>query len=528
MSSTALPPEPGAAPPPVVPPPVAPPSVVPRGGGKATEAILAKTARGAGWVVGWRLSSRLLGFVSTLLLARILTPSDFGVVAIAMSFVQAIETLSFLGVEEALVREKAPSRAMYDTGFTLNVIRNVTMALLLCAGAIPSAQFFAEPRLANVLFALAAGVAAIGFVNIGTVEYRRDFAFVMEFRMQILPRLISVALMLVVAFGLRSYWALVVGVVSMRVTAVMASYMMHPYRPRLSLRVWRSLLGYSLWTWAQTTAVVVRDRSNMFIIGRLLGPQFVGIYSVGADIALMPSTELVAPLARVAFSGFAANRNGEGDAAHTYLRVVASMALLTMPMGFGLSLTADAVVRLAFGPGWEAAIPVMRVLGVTGAVMVCAYLGSTLFFAHSQMSTCFKVTCAAALARMALLVVLIPIYGLTGAALATAASLAVETLCYVVLIARHYGLPPSALLRETWRCFAATGAMAAVLWAAGLGWTPAVGSFSVVATRLAAAVALGAVVYCAVLLGTWLASGRPAGAEADWLRVVRRAVPGRA
>ena len=107
-----------------------------------TESILAKTARGAGWVIGWRLVTRSLGLISTLFLVRLLHPADFGLVTLAMSFGQAIDSLSSLGVEEAVIREKHPTRDLYDSAFTINVIRGFATAVVVALAAWPP---FASP-----------------------------------------------------------------------------------------------------------------------------------------------------------------------------------------------------------------------------------------------------------------------------------------------------------------------------------------------------------------------------------------------
>src|SRR5580692_3988832 len=176
----------------------------------ASGSLLLRTAQGTGWVIGWRMATRLLGVISTLTLVRLLLPSDFGLVALSASFAQSIEAFSVLGVEDAVVRERAPTRDVYDTGFTINVLRSVTTAVIILALAVPAGSFFAEPRLTNILAALAAGTLLDGFTNIGIVDFRRDFAFGKEFQLWILPRLIAIIATLATAFLWRSYWALVV------------------------------------------------------------------------------------------------------------------------------------------------------------------------------------------------------------------------------------------------------------------------------------------------------------------------------
>jgi len=212
--------------------------------------VLLKTGEGTGWVIGWRMVTRLLGVISTLTLVRLLLPTDFGLVALSTSFQQSIEAFALLGVEDAVVREKAPTRDIYDTGFTVNALRSAVSAAVILMLAQPAGQFFAEARLTNILIALALGTLLDGFANIGTVDFRRELTFSKEFQLWLLPRLIGIILTLAVAVIWRSYWALVAGILASRILRVAFSYRMHPYRPRFTVRAWRRLIGYSTWSGA--------------------------------------------------------------------------------------------------------------------------------------------------------------------------------------------------------------------------------------------------------------------------------------
>ncbi len=107
-----------------------------------TNSILARTALSAGWVIGWRMATRMLGLASTLLLVRILLPEDFGVVALGAAFAQTVDAMSALGTDDALIREREPTRALYDTAFTLNAMRGVLTGIVVAAAAWPTAVFF--------------------------------------------------------------------------------------------------------------------------------------------------------------------------------------------------------------------------------------------------------------------------------------------------------------------------------------------------------------------------------------------------
>ncbi len=479
--------------------------------------ILAKTARGAGWVVAWRMMTRALGLLSTLVLVRLLAPADFGLIALASSFSVSIEAFSWIGIEEGVIRHKAPTPALLDTAFTLSILRGAAVFAVIAAAAYPAARFFGDPRLLWVLIALGGTAFIETFINVGTIEFRRDFSFHREFQLYLLPRIVSILIAIGSASLLRTYWALVAGIVSNQALRVLFSYTMHPYRPRLRLSAWREMASYSAWNSVIAGAGALRDRVDTIMIGRAMSPASVGFYAVGYEIAGLPVTELIAPLTRAAFAGFAAAWREEVASGETWLRLVSAMALLTFPAGVGMSAVAQPLIGLAFGPGWEQSVPIVQMLGIALCLTVFGMVGQTLFLAQGHMRTSLAITVGATALRVLLLLALIPRFGLSGAAAAAASGLAVENVLSGLWAMRRLHLSPVRdLLPQIWRCVLATAVMAAALWGAGLGWR------EVSLPLLAAAVGLGAVVYGAVLVLLWIACGRPSGPETDlWTLAAR-------
>jgi O-antigen/teichoic acid export membrane protein len=198
------------------------------------------------------------------------------------------------------------------------------------------------------------------------------------------------------------------------------------------------------------------------------------------------------------------------------------MALLTLPAGIGIALIADPLVNLAFGTLWAGAVPLVQVLSLAGTLTVFGMISGTLFSAHGLLRQMFELSVATLILRVALLIFFIDRMGLFGAALAASIAIAVEQSLYVVLTIRHFALRPTDLFRHTWRCLLATAAMAAVLLRSGLGGHTVAPEAGALAQQLVLAVATGAAVYSIVLLAAWIAAGRPAGAETDFLALARR------
>jgi O-antigen/teichoic acid export membrane protein len=464
--------------------------------------------------------SRVLGFANTLILARLLVPGDFGLVAIATGFSQSIQAFSSLGIDEAVIRQKSASRATYDTAFTINLIRGVATAVIVALCSWPMAQFFGDSRLVPVLWALAGCSLVTAFENIGTIEFRREFNFEREFRLLLLPRIASVTVTIVAGLIWRSHWALVAGIATNQILGIGLGYVMHSFRPRLGLSAWRDLAGFSFWSWAIGIATMVRDRVDSLVIGRFLGMAQVGTYSVGAELATLPTYELAAPLARACFPGFAAAARSGTGAEASYLRILASVSLVMLPAAAGIALVAGPATVIALGQGWDGAATVMRIMGFPGSLVALGFVSSTFLSAHGLLRQGFVISLLSMAVRTVAAITLVSQFGLIGAAAAHALTLAFENLSYMVIAFRRFAIPPMDLLRQVWRGALATAAMAIVLLATGLG-----ADIDNPLRSLIEGMATGAAVYLVVLFGLWLACGRPSGGESDLMALVSRVAP---
>jgi O-antigen/teichoic acid export membrane protein len=462
----------------------------------------------------WRLLTRISGLLSTLFLVRLLLPQDFGLITLATSVSQAIDQFSSLGVEEAVIREPNPSRALYDSAFTINVIRGLATSALLAAGAWPVAAFFGDMRLFPVLLVLSAGALIGAFENIGIVDFRRDIAFHREFVLMSVPRLISIGVAISLAYAWHSYWALLCAIQTANVLRTAMGYVMHPFRPRFRLTEWRRIAGFSFWTWLLSLGGLLSDRCPSFVIGRVFNLTQVGVFAVGAEIAALPTTELISPLARAGFSGFA-SAHAKGETGAVFLRMVAATTLVALPAGVGISLVADPIVKLAFGPTWQGATGVVQVLGVALTAAILGYICSALLNAHALLKTMFWIQGAALVVRFGLLLLLVVPFGLTGAAIAVGLATIFEHLLHLVVTLRYLRLPGLALLRATWRSFVGVAVMAGGMVSVGLGWSTVSGDVTAIIEHLSAAVAFGAGLYTATMTVCWVVAGRPEGAERD-------------
>lgn len=325
-------------------------------------------ARGTAWMMLFKLADKCLGLASTLILARLLVPADFGLVALAMAVIAFTQLMGAFGFDSALIQRQDATRVHYDTAWTFNVIVGVSMGCTLAALAVPVARFYDDERLVAILLVLGAGAVVGGFGNIGTVAFRKDLDFRSEFRLMLYKRVATFAVTMLIAFTLRSYWALVLGTLAGGLIGVWISYALHPFRPKLSLAARYDLMHFSKWIFLSNLINFANGRASSFILGSTVGTHGLGTYTIAYEIATMPSTELIAPLNRAVYPAYARLAVAPAKLHERFLEVFGIICLIAIPVSAGLFAIADAAVRVVLGTQWLETIPMIRIFALCGLV----------------------------------------------------------------------------------------------------------------------------------------------------------------
>jgi lipopolysaccharide exporter len=483
--------------------------------------IAHRTALGAAWLVSWRLISRLLGLGNTFLLARLLVPGDFGIVAIATTYVTAFDALSALGTDDMIVRSPNPTRALFDTGFTVAALRGLLNAVLVVVTAPLVARAFDEPRLLPVLLTLAILPVLDGFENIAIAEFRRTLRFDLEFIVYLVPRFVSVATAVAVVLIQRTFWAMVIGIIAGKLCRFILSYYMRPFLPRPTLSAWREFGGYSFWSWAASIVGFIRDRGWTLLLGVMLSATDVGIFNIAAEIAQLPITEMVNPISRAAFAGISASRNAGGDIANSLPRIIGVVLLVTLPAALGISSLAYEIVLIGLGAGWATATLIIAVIGASSPSLVIMTMGNTALAATGNIRYNFFIMTFSAAFALGGAAIGAHYWGLLGVTAVFVTVLTVESVGFLVITMRILGGKVSAIAHQVWRPALASAVMAIVLYASGLGWSSPSGNVTNLMLHTAITALVGAATYSGVLLLLWWVSGMPDSAERFLLDALR-------
>jgi len=474
-----------------------------------------KTIVGAAWLLLWRIVTRSLGFVSTLILARLLLPSDFGLIAMATTFSYGIEAFSQLGLQEALIRRREEGLDLHHTAFTMQVGRALTTGLMIAAAAPAAGWWFSEPRLVTVVLVLAAQTVLNGLENVGIVEYRRAMRFDVQFTLMSVPRLAGFVITVGCALAWRSYWALLAGMLVYSAVRVAMSYWLHPFRPRLRLVRWRELARFSFWTWAAALASLVWDRCDPFVLGPAFGTAKLGLYLMAMQIAWLPMTELVAPAAEALFAAFSRAQKDGAASLHLAPEVAGIVLLGVAPVVLTLSAASGPIVEVLLGSKWVEAWPIVAMLSWAGIFSPFSFICSMALVANGDVRRNFVARVIVSAVKLA---ALLGAVSLTSdpivIAAVTASCVAVESVTFFTFLLHGKG---STRLRQATgnlaRVMLATGFAAVIVNWSGLGWHSGGGSTGVNLTRGFLIAGMSTGVFGLVVLLSWQVAGRPEGAE---------------
>lgn len=467
--------------------------------------------RGTVLVLAGRWADRVLGFVSTLVLARLLTPADFGLVAMAWMVVGILDVFVDIGVNVQMIQKRGAEPDLYHTGFTLRLLQSSVLAFGMVVAAPFAAEYLKEPRLEGLLIILAPCLPLGALTSMGVVIRQKEMSFGPEVILQLVKKVAAIMATVVAAILLESYWALVIGNYVSTVAGVVLSYLLHPYRPKLTLSHVRGMWRHSTALFIQSILGMAAVQIDRITMSRLHSASSLGAYQLAGEIAALPTTELLAPFNKIFLPAFAEAQNDPAQLSRMFVRAMSVSLCMALPASVGLMVLAPSIVQVLLGPKWSEAIPLMQALawaGIAGGLMsTCKALN----YAQARFYTVAGVSALQVASFVAILGGGVLVAGATSPTLIAASKAASVALCTIV----GYGLAiqglPSGtsrrLLVDTWRLALASAVMGGVVGALNANAPDS----AIVA--LLGLVVVGVVVYGGVLYAAWMLCGRPDGPE---------------
>jgi O-antigen/teichoic acid export membrane protein len=484
-----------------------------------------KLARGSLIMISLRALVRLLGLISIVIVARLIPPADIGISALAAAVMVGVEVFHNMGLTVALIRKREVTTNDLNTVWSLSVARGCIKALLIAALAPYAADFFGEPRLTNILYILGATAFCTGFSNTGTVEFHRKLQYSRLFWLRLGSQFAYLLSVIVAAVVLRSYWALIIGIVTERLVGLVLGYLMHEFRPRLAWKPDKKLFAFSMWYWIHGIVSFFSGRSDMFIISRMIGMADLGSYTISKRLANVASAEISGPVAIALRPGYARLSRALKDLRRVYLYAAEGLLLIGIPVVIGLLVATEPLMWVLFGPQWVPAAPLVQILASIGIIRMLLIQNQTLLLQVGAE----RLVVAMAVFRFILLLPSLYVgavnWGLIGAAGAVVLSTLVLWICSQVVVSSRLEIGPGKMLAIVWHPLIAGAAMGLELWSLLEIW-PIGTAMPLAAVKLCAVIAVAAGTYLFLVFLLWIASGRPEGVLSKSLAMLfRRLTP---
>lgn len=330
------------------------------------DALNKKIAIGAGWAVFTRLLVKSLGLISTVILARVLAPEDFGVIAMCMIIMAFLEVFTRFGFDVNIIQRKVVNNDVLNSAWTLKLILGVALSVILISISGGVGFYYQDERLTELTLFLSLLPFINSLQNIGFVLYRKDIDLAKEFPLEFYSKLISFIVTISFAFILESYWALVIGMYTNSLAKVFISFIMHPYRPRLNLSEAMGLFKFSKWLLLNNLLIFFNHKITDIIIGKEGDAEQLGYYTVGYEISNLPTTELLFPLSRSIFPGYAKIKDNKEKLRVLFIKITKIIVFVSAPVCFGIAITANEIVTILLGDKWLNIIPIISILAFYG------------------------------------------------------------------------------------------------------------------------------------------------------------------
>jgi O-antigen/teichoic acid export membrane protein len=456
--------------------------------------LRAQVVSGIGWKVATQVVVQVTRIVVLVLLARLLSPHDYGVAAVALMYVGVATIFTDISLGYALIQRPAITEHDRSTAFWTTVAAGVVCAVASVSGASLIARAFGTPDAssliagASVLFLIAAAGSTQNALLTRELRFRS-----LELR-EMAAAVVGGAAGISLAAAGAGAWALVLQVVAAETTALVLVWRFSDWRPRLtySRASLRDLGTFGAKASGSRLLGYLNLNADNFLIARFLGAAPLGVYSVAWNVMFAPFARLVSPIQQVLFPAFARLRD-PGRIGGAWLRGNRMVAAIALPAFVGLAVVAHDFVTVVLGERWLGAVPVLQVLCVAGAAQSLQSLN------HSALQGLDRAGRLLAFMTFSTAVTLTSFavglhWGVVGVAAGFATARTLVLPVFTTIVCRAAGLGPGSYVRSLHRVAEAAAAMGLVAWGVRevLAGAPDT-------ARLAGVVAAGAVSYLALL-----------------------------
>lgn len=314
--------------------------------------------------------TQLLRFGTSVMLARLLSPRDFGVVAVALVITAFLDQVKDVGTASAIVQRRTVNDGLLSAVFVLNCLLGLLACAFLVLMAGPLASLLGSPGSAPIIrvFGLATLVTSFGNVHMSLLKRAMRFNTIAV--LSVTAAVVSTVVSIAVALAGMTYWALVLGPTAAAVVSTALLWRVDAWRPRsrVNLSELRSIWSFGSNVFLTNILYLAWSQIDKVIISRAAGGTALGTYTMAQRFVTTPTSALSSVIGEVTFPAFSRRQDDDEALWNGFRRASAVIALVTFPVLLGAAAVAAPLVRVVLGPQWEPLIPVLWILAPVGAL----------------------------------------------------------------------------------------------------------------------------------------------------------------
>lgn len=351
-----------------------------------------KTVTGISWNAASQLTRLVGGFVVVAVLARLLKPSDFGLMAMVAVFANLFGLMNDLGVSAAIVQKQDITEEHLSSAFWFNLLMGIAITAVFLALAPLIARFYSNSALTPIVMVLAVmfTVSSVGTIQVALFSKKMDFRTLAIIEMSASMLAGTTAIILaVLGFGV---WSLVAQMLVAAFIIAVLTFILSSWKPKLVFR-WRlekELLSYGLHVMGfSITDFFSRNLDNL-LIGKFLGAAQLGFYNIAYRLLLFPLGNMSSVIGRVMFPALSSIQDNKEAVRQAYKRATSYIGVISFPLMAGLAVLAPQLVRVALGLKWERSIFLIQILSLVGLVQSITITVYWIYLSQGRTATLFK------------------------------------------------------------------------------------------------------------------------------------------
>lgn len=377
-------------------------------------------AIGASWIGALKIFSRGISILRTVILARILSPSQFGVFGIATLALSLIETLTETGINVVLVQKKESIEEYINTAWIISIARGfiIFLVIFLSAGFVSS---FFKSKEAYQLLLLVSFVPLIrGFINPAIAKFQKELKFQKEFYYRISILLVETLISLILVIITKNTISLVWGLIGGAVFEVIISFIVVKPTPLFKFNkvIFKEIISHSKWITSSGIFGYLFANGDNIVVGRALGTFSLGIYDMAYTIALLPTTELAEVVARVTFPVYVQFSEDRRRLMRAYIKTTLLIALITFPVVILFFIFPTQLIHIFLGDKWLEAAGILQIMSIFAFIAAVFSPSGAVFYSVKKQKYNFIISVIAFFVMIILIYPLVLNWGLIGAGVA--------------------------------------------------------------------------------------------------------------